>query len=125
MTTAPRDLSDHDRDGIAGTIHTPDPAAVERLHALLGHEERKAAKRARCGRDAYDRGDLKANLARATERANERRRVVIPDDVLADARARHAAGETWAAIAATYGVAESTLWQQANRGRMTTREMRR
>ena len=29
--TPPRDLSEHDRAGIAGTIHQPDPAAVERV----------------------------------------------------------------------------------------------
>ena len=28
--TAPRDLAEHDRAGIAGRLHTPDPAAVER-----------------------------------------------------------------------------------------------
>ena len=29
--TPPRDLSDHDRAGIAGTIHQPDPAAGGRV----------------------------------------------------------------------------------------------
>ena len=29
--TPPRDLREYDRDGVAGTIHTPDPAAVERV----------------------------------------------------------------------------------------------
>jgi hypothetical protein len=36
--TPPRDLSEHDRAGIAGTIHTPDPAAVERLKALMAQQ---------------------------------------------------------------------------------------
>jgi hypothetical protein len=34
MTTSPTpplDLSEYDRAGIAGTLHTPDPAAVERV----------------------------------------------------------------------------------------------
>jgi hypothetical protein len=36
--TPPRDLSEHDRAGIAGTIHECDPAAVERLSALMAQQ---------------------------------------------------------------------------------------
>jgi hypothetical protein len=38
LPTPPHDLSEHDRAGIAGTIHTPDPAAVERLRALMAQQ---------------------------------------------------------------------------------------
>jgi hypothetical protein len=37
--TPPRDLSERDRAGIAGTIHTPDPAAVARLKALMAQQQ--------------------------------------------------------------------------------------
>jgi hypothetical protein len=37
--TPPRDLSEHDRAGIAGTIHECDPAAVERLRALMAQQQ--------------------------------------------------------------------------------------
>jgi hypothetical protein len=37
--TPPRDLSERDAHGIAGTIHTPDPAAVERLRALMAQQQ--------------------------------------------------------------------------------------
>jgi hypothetical protein len=36
--TPPRDLSEHDRAGIAGTIHECDPAAVARLKALMAQQ---------------------------------------------------------------------------------------
>ena len=36
--TPPRDLSEHDRAGISGTIHECDPAAVERLRAYLAQQ---------------------------------------------------------------------------------------
>jgi hypothetical protein len=37
--TPPRDLSEHDRAGIAGTLHECDPAAVERLRAYLAQQQ--------------------------------------------------------------------------------------
>ena len=36
--TPPLDLRTHDAAGIAGTLHTPDPAAVERLRAYLAQQ---------------------------------------------------------------------------------------
>jgi hypothetical protein len=42
MTTSPTpplDLSEHDRAGIAGTIHECDPAAVEPYGALLAQQQ--------------------------------------------------------------------------------------
>jgi hypothetical protein len=39
LPTPPHDLSEHDRAGIAGTIHECDPAAVERLRALMAQQQ--------------------------------------------------------------------------------------
>ena len=37
--TPPRDLSERDAHGIAGTIHECDPAAVDRLRALMAEQQ--------------------------------------------------------------------------------------
>ena len=37
--TPPLDLSTQDAAGVAGTLHTPDPAAVERLRAYLAQQQ--------------------------------------------------------------------------------------
>ena len=72
--TPPRDLSDHDAAGVAGTLHTPDPAAVARLRAFMAEQD--AAKRA-AGDEraaAKERADAAAKLAlalRAKRRATE------------------------------------------------------
>ena len=41
--TPPHDLRTHDDAGVAGTLHTPDPAAVDRLRALMAAYARQTA----------------------------------------------------------------------------------
>ena len=108
--TPPRDLSEHDRAGIAGTIHPVDPAAVERLRAYLAQQPpprwREATRRQHNG------SQIVANLQRAAERLYEARRKTLPPAELAAAVARHDAGEDWKTIAADYGMSHTTLAQR-------------
>ena len=108
--TPPHDLSDHDRAGVAGTLHTPDPAAVERLRALMAQQPpprwREATRRQHNG------SQIVANLQRSAERLYETRRKTLTPAELAAAVARHDAGEDWKTIAADYGMSHTTLAQR-------------
>lgn len=106
--TPPRDLNDHDRAGIAGTLHTPDPAAVARLRALMAQQQPRPAQ-AEAIRRQYSGDRIVANLRRAAEAVNARRRFVLNSEELADVEARRADGESWMSIAHVYHVTDTTL----------------
>ena len=119
--TPPRDLREYDRDGVAGTIHTPDPAAVERLRALMAQQQpprwREATRRQHNG------SQIVANLQRAAERLYEARRKTLTPAELAAAVARHDAGEDWKTIAADYGMSHTTLAQRIAEAQHVARQV--
>lgn len=100
----------------AGTLHTPDPAAVARLKALLGHGQPSPAKR-------NGAGDVDCNLKRASVVVNERRRKVLPPEEIAAVKARRAAKEGWKPIAADYGMSHTTLMRVMQRDAAEQRRM--
>jgi hypothetical protein len=108
--TPPRDLSERDAHGIAGTIHTPDPAAVERLRALMAQQQPPRWQEAR--RRQYNGSQIVANLQRTAERLYEARRKTLTPAELAAALSRHNAGEGWKPIAADYGMSHTTLMRR-------------
>jgi hypothetical protein len=108
--TPPRDLSERDAHGIAGTIHTPDPAAVERLRALMAQQQPPRWQEAR--RRQYSGSQIVANLQRTAERLYEARRKTLTPAELAAALSRHNAGEGWKPIAADYGMSHTTLMRR-------------
>ena len=110
MTTAPRDLSDHDRNGVAGTLHTPDPAAVARLRALMAERApQQPTPQAEAIRRQYSGDRIAANIQRAAAAVNARRMFVLSDDDMADVDRRRAAGESWERIAKAYHKSHTTL----------------
>ena len=122
--TPPRDLSDQDRaGGVAGTLHTPDPAAVERLRAYLAQQPpprwREATRRQHNG------SQIVANLQRSAITHADRVRLVLSDEQYADVTTRRANGETWKAIAADYGISHTTLMNAVARYRAAARKLMR
>ena len=105
--TPPRDLSDHDRAGIAGTLHECDPAAVERLRALLAQQQPPRWREAE--RRQHNGPRIVANLQRAGIAHADKVRVVLSDDQMADIDRRRADGESWAGLARAYGMTQTTL----------------
>lgn len=101
-------------DTPAGRIHTPDPAAVERLHALLGHDQRRAAKAAQT-RANY--GGVLENLVRRSAVIAAARTRHLTADELAEIDRRRAEGQSWAAIAKHLGIAHSTLARAIERSK--------
>ena len=108
--TPPRDLSERDRAGIAGTIHECDPAAVERLRALMAQQQPPRWQEAQ--RRQYNGSQIVANLQRTAERLYEARRKTLTPAELAAALSRHNAGEGWKPIAADYGMSHTTLMRR-------------
>ena len=108
MTTpAPRDLSEHDRAGIAGTIHECDPAAVARLKALMAQQRPPRWQEAQ--RRQYNGPRIVANLQRAGIAHADKVRLVLSDDQMIDIDQRRADGESWAGLARAYGMTQTTL----------------
>ena len=105
--TPPHDLSERDAHGIAGTIHTPDPAAVERLRALMAQQRPPRWQEAQ--RRQYNGPRIVANLQRAGIAHADKVRVVLSDDQMADIDRRRADGESWAGLARAYGMTQTTL----------------
>ena len=105
--TPPRDLSTHDAAGVAGTLHTPDPAAVERLRAYLAQQPpprwREATRRQHNG------SQIVANLQRSAITHADRVRLVLSDEQMTDVEQRRADGESWAGLARAYGMTQTTL----------------
>ena len=108
--TAPLDLSDHDRAGISGTLHTPDPAAVARLRALMAERApQQPTPQAEAIRRQYSGDRIAANIQRAAQAHADKVRVVLSDDQMADIDRRRADGESWAGLARAYGMTQTTL----------------
>ena len=105
--TPPRDLSERDPHGIAGTIHTPDPAAVARLRAIMAHQQ--PAPQAAAVNRQYSGDRIAANIQRAAVAVNARRTFVLSDDEMADIDRRRANGESWERIAKVYHKAHTTV----------------
>ena len=109
--TPPLDLSEYDRAGIAGTIHECDPAAVERLRALMAEQAAQQPPRWReAARPQYKGSQIVSHLQRAAIARADKVRFVFTDDQLADVDARRAAGVSWESIARDYGVSHTTVW---------------
>lgn len=100
----------------AGTLHTPDPAAVARLKALLGHGQPSPAKR-------NGAGDVDCNLKRASVVVNARRRKTLPPEEIASVRARLAAHESGKRISAEYDMSYGTMMRILQRDAAEQRRM--
>lgn len=105
--TPPRDLSEHDRAGIAGTIHECDPAAVERLRALMAQQQPPPWQEAR--RRQYSGDRIVSHLRQAAQAHAAKVRVVLSDEQMTDVEQRRADGESWAGLARAYGMTQTTL----------------
>ena len=114
--TPPRDLSETDRAGIAGTLHTPDPAAVARLRALMAERaQQQPTPQAEAVNRQYSGDRIAANIQRAAAAVNARRTFVLSDEQMTDVEQRRAAGESWERIAATFGRSHTTLMNAVTR----------
>ena len=120
--TPPRDLSEHDRAGIAGTIHECDPAAVERLRALMA--EQRPPRWQEAQRRQYSGDRIVSHLRQAAQAHAAKVRVVLSDEQMTDVEQRRANGETWKAIAADYGVSHTTLMAAVARYKAAQRKAR-
>jgi hypothetical protein len=105
--TPPRDLREYDRDGIAGTIHQPDPAAVDRLRALMAQQRPPRWQEAQ--RRQYSGDRIVSHLRQAAQAHAAKVRLVLSDDQMADIDQRRADGESWAGLARAYGMTQTTL----------------
>lgn len=108
--TPPRDLSEHDRAGIAGRIITPDPAAVERFMALMSEQrQQQPTPQAEATRRQYSGDRIAANIQRAAQARADKTRFVLSDEQMTDVEQRRAAGETWQMLSHTYHVSHTTI----------------
>lgn len=123
LPTPPLDLSDdHDPHGIAGTLHTPDPAAVAHLRALMAQQQPATRQvPAEPKRRQYSGDRIVAHLRKASELLYEQRRKTLTPAELAAAVARHDAGEGWAKIAKDYGMSHNTLMRRVEEARQAAR----
>ena len=116
LPTPPRDLSETDRAGIAGTLHTPDPAAVARLRALMAERApQQPTPQAAAVNRQYSGDRIAANIQRAAAAVNARRTFVLSDEQMTDVEQRRAAGQSWERIAATFGRSHTTLMNAVTR----------
>ena len=121
--TPPRDLSETDRAGIAGTLHTPDPAAVARLRALMAERaQQQPTPQAAAVNRQYSGDRIAANIQRAAAAVNARRTFVLSDDEMADIDRRRVAGESWERIAADYGISHTTMQNAVTRYKAAARK---
>ncbi len=110
LPTPPRDLSEHDRAGIAGRIITPDPEVAARFMATMA--EQRAAQptpQAEAVRRQYSGDRIAANIQRAAQARADKTRFVLSDEQMADVEQRRADGETWERIAKVYHKSHTTL----------------
>ena len=105
--TPPRDLSERDAHGIAGTIHTPDPAAVAHLRALMAQQQPPRWQEA--ARRQYNGDRIVSHLRQAAQAHADKVRLVLSDDQMIDIDQRRADGESWAGLARAYGMTQTTL----------------
>jgi hypothetical protein len=105
--TPPRDLSERDAHGIAGRIHECDPAAVERLRALMAQQRPPRWQEAQ--RRQYSGDRIVSHLRQAAQAHAAKVRLVLSDEQYADVTTRRADGESWAGLARAYGMTQTTL----------------
>jgi hypothetical protein len=105
--TPPHDLRSHDDAGIAGRIHECDPAAVERLRALMAQQQPPRWREA--ARQQYSGDRIVSHLRQAAQAHAAKVRLVLSDDQMADIDRRRADGESWAGLARAYGMTQTTL----------------
>jgi hypothetical protein len=105
--TPPRDLSEHDRAGIAGTIHECDPAAVAHLKTVMAQQRPPRWQEAQ--RRQYSGDRIVSHLRQAAQAHAAKVRVVLSDDQMTDIDQRRADGESWAGLARAYGMTQTTL----------------
>ena len=105
--TPPRDLSERDAHGIAGTIHECDPAAVERLRALMAQQQPPRWQEA--ARRQYSGDRIVSHLRQAAQAHAAKVRLVLSDEQYNDVTTRRADGESWAGLARAYGMTQTTL----------------
>jgi hypothetical protein len=105
--TPPRDLRFNDDAGIAGRIHECDPAAVERLRALMAQQQPPRWQEAQ--RRQYNGDRIVSHLRQAAQAHAAKVRLVLSDDQMADIDRRRADGESWAGLARAYGMTQTTL----------------
>ena len=105
--TPPHDLRTHDAGGVAGTLHTPDPAAVERLRALMAQQQQPPWQEA--ARRQYSGDRIVSHLRQAAQAHAAKVRLVLSDEQMTDIDQRRADGESWAGLARAYGMTQTTL----------------
>ena len=105
--TPPRDLSERDAHGIAGRIHECDPAAVDRLRALMAQQQPPRWQEA--ARRQYSGDRIVSHLRQAAQAHAAKVRLVLSDEQYADVTTRRADGESWAGLARAYGMTQTTL----------------
>ena len=120
--TPPHDLRTHDAGGVAGTLHTPDPAAVDRLRALMAQQPPPRWQEAQ--RRQYSGDRIVAHLRQAAQAHAAKVRVVLSDEQMTDVEQRRANGETWAGIARAMGLVHTTLMAAVARYKAAQRKAR-
>jgi hypothetical protein len=105
--TPPRDLSEHDRDGIAGTIHECDPAAVAHLKTVMAQQQPPRWQEAQ--RRQYSGDRIVSHLRQAAQAHAAKVRVVLSDEQYNDVTTRRADGESWAGLARALNMTQTTL----------------
>ena len=105
--TPPHDLRSNDDAGIAGTIHECDPAAVERLRALMAQQQPTRWREAE--RRQHNGPRIVANLQRAGIAHAAKVRLVLSDEQYNDVTTRRADGESWAGLARALNMTQTTL----------------
>jgi hypothetical protein len=105
--TPPHDLRSNDDAGIAGTLHECDPAAVERLRALMAQQRPPRWQEA--ARRQYSGDRIVSHLRQAAQAHAAKVRVVLSDEQYNDVTTRRADGESWAGLARAYGMTQTTL----------------
>ena len=98
--TPPHDLSTQDAAGISGTIHECDPAAVERLRALMAQQPPPRWQEAQ--RRQYSGDRIVSHLRQAAQAHAAKVRLVLSDEQMTDVEQRRADGESWAGLARAY-----------------------
>ena len=105
--TPPHDLRFNDDAGITGRIHECDPAAVDRLRALMA--EQRPPRWQEAQRRQYSGDRIVSHLRQAAQAHAAKVRVVLSDDQMTDIDQRRADGESWAGLARAYGMTQTTL----------------
>jgi hypothetical protein len=90
-----------------GRIHECDPAAVERLRALMAQQQPPRWQEAQ--RRQYNGDRIVSHLRQAAQAHADKVRLVLSDEQYNDVTTRRADGESWAGLARAYGMTQTTL----------------